>query len=262
MKKRVTLIINSVLLTLVSLCFSSVGMAEGGELTTLRVGINPYYKPLAYKQDGELTGIEPATALAVGKQLSRDIQFVELAWDDLLPALQKGDIDVIMSGMSVTEERKKRVDFSTTYLDIGQMAIIRISDAGSLSYPGALYKQGRTVGVEPNTTGESYAREFLTTAIIKTYITPSLAFTALRNGDINYYIHDAPTSWELAQTQEYNDLLPLYRSLSNESLAWAVKKGNSALLADLNRALATLTSNGTVNAIQNRWIPVKVAVSH
>lgn len=253
---------NSVLLTLLSICFSSAGMAEGGKLNPLKVGVNPHYKPLVYKQDDKLTGIEPATALAVGKQLSRDIQFVELAWDDLLPALQKGEIDVIMSGMSVTEERKKQVDFSTPYLEIGQMAIIRLSDAGSLSYPGALYKQGRTVGVEPNTTGESYAKEFLTTAVIKTYATPSLAFIALRNGDINYFIHDAPTSWKLAQMQEYNDLLPLYRPLSTEPLAWAVKKGNSVLLADLNRALATLTNNGTVNAIQNHWIPVKVAVSH
>lgn len=252
----------SLLMILIGTAFSALVTAQGSATKPLLVGVNPFYKPMVFKEEGKLTGIEPATALEVGKLLSRDIQFVELDWEALIPALQQGDIDVIMSGMSITKERQETISFSRPYLEIGQMAIIRINNAGSLSYPGALYKEGRKVGVEPDTTGEAYAQEFLTTATIKPYNTPQQAFAGLRSGDIDYYIHDAPTSWKLAQSQENSDLLPLYRQLSTESLAWAVKKGNNALLNDLNQALATLTNNGTINLLQNRWIPVKVEVSN
>ncbi|MEH6558562.1 MAG: ABC transporter substrate-binding protein [Oceanicoccus sp.] len=227
----------------------------------LIVGVNPSYRPLVFKENDKLVGIDPATAMEVGKLLSRDIEFREMDFKALIPALQSGDIDVIMSGMSITDERKKQVDFSDSYLEIGQMAIVSMSRIGSLSYPTAIFNEGRTVGVEPGTTGETYAKEYLATATIKTYSTPKEAFVALRSNEIDYYIHDAPTSWKIGQTGEHSDLMPLYRSLTKEHLAWAVKKGNSSLLDDLNRALGKLTADGKIGAIQNRWIPVRVEVN-
>ncbi len=225
----------------------------------LVVGLNPEYKPLAFKNNGQLDGIEPMMAMAVGELMMRKVEIREMAWDELIPALESGKIDVIMSGMSITEGRKQRVDFSDPYLEIGQMAIIRMADIASLSRPSAITQPGRIIGVEPGTTGESYVKE-MTTATIKYYDNPPLAFAALRAGEINYYIHDAPTSWKIAQSQEYHDLMPLYRSLTREHLAWAVKKGNKVLLDQLNLALSELTRNGSVSLIQNHWIPVKVEI--
>tara|TARA_B110000902_G_scaffold267308_1_gene360242 strand:+ start:32779 stop:33549 length:771 start_codon:yes stop_codon:yes gene_type:complete len=233
----------------------------GAMAEPLVVGVNPYYRPLVFKENGTLVGIDPATAMEVGKLLSRDIEFQEMDFNALIPALISGDIDVIMSGMSITDERKQFVDFSESYLEIGQMAIVAMSKIGSLSYPAAIFDEGRTVGVEPGTTGETYTKDYLSTATIKTYTTPAAAFTALRSGEIDYYIHDAPTSWKIAETNDYSDLMPLYRSLTKEHLAWAVKKGNLSLLNDLNDALSRLKADGKINAIQNRWIPVKVEVN-
>ncbi len=227
----------------------------------LVVGVNPYYRPLVFKENDKLVGIDPTTAIEVGKLLSRKIEFKEMDFEALIPALKTGEIDVIMSGMSVTKERKQQVDFSDAYLEIGQMAIISMSKIGSLSFPAAIFDEGRSVGVEPGTTGESYAKEFLGTASIKTYTDPNQAFAALRSGEIDYYIHDAPTSWKIGQSSDHSDLMPLYRSLTEEQLAWAVKKGNTALLNDLNKALAKLKAEGRINAIQNYWIPVKVEVN-
>ncbi|ARN74821.1 ABC transporter substrate-binding protein [Oceanicoccus sagamiensis] len=227
----------------------------------LVVGVNPYYRPLVFKESDKLVGIDPMTAIEVGKVLSREIEFKEMDFEALIPALQSGEIDVIMSGMSVTQERQQVVDFSDAYLEIGQMAIIAMKKISSLSFPAAIFDEGRTVGVEPGTTGETYAKEFLGKSIIKTYADPQKAFAALRSGEIDYYIHDAPTSWKIGQTSEYSDLMPLYRSLTNEQLAWAVKKGNTRLLSDLNKALGQLKEEGKINAIQNHWIPVKVEVN-
>lgn len=232
----------------------------GAAAENLVVGVNPDYKPLAYKEDGQLAGIEPATAAATAKLLDKKLVFKELAWQDLIPALQRGDIDVVMSGMSITPERIKQVDFSRSYLKISQMAIIRMQDLARLASPGAMYQQGIRIGVEANTTGESFAKKNLVSATIDSFATPADAFAALRAGKIDFFIHDAPTSWEIAQSDDYNDLFALYRSLTEESLAWAVKKGNSSLLAELNQALSTLESNGTIKMIQSLWMPVKVEV--
>ena len=236
------------------LVFSLTSLAE-----PLVVGVNPEYRPMVFKENGELNGIEPMMALEVGKLLGRTIEFKEMQWAQLIPALESGEIDVIMSGMSVTELRKQQVDFTRPYLEIGQMAIIRMQDIGSLSLPGAMARPGMKIGVEPATTGEAYARGF-NEATIKLYDNPELAFAALRRGDINFYVHDAPTSWKIAQSSDYGDLMPLYRPLTKEQLAWAVKKDNQKLLDELNQALGQLITNGSAGLIQNHWIPVKVEV--
>jgi polar amino acid transport system substrate-binding protein len=239
---------------------SLASYADDSMKTPLVVGVNPFYKPLVFKKGDQLTGIDPEMALAVGKLLSRDIHFKELSFNELIPALQHGDIDVIMSGLSITDEREQKMDFTKNYLEIGQMAIISITNIGKLSYPGAISDPDRVIAIEPGTTGEAYAKKVLTAAKLKYFDTPDLAFKALRNGSVDFFIHDAPTSWKIAQSSDFSDLIPLYRPLTNEYLAWAVKKGNRSLLADLNTALVTLTEDGTVNRIQNRFIPVKIEV--
>jgi ABC-type amino acid transport substrate-binding protein len=95
---------------------------------SLRVGLTPNYPPVVFKEQGTITGLEADIARGVGEELGRPIAFVELAWEDLIPALEGGRIDVIMSGMFVTPVRQHRVRFVKPYLRIGQMAIIRKSD--------------------------------------------------------------------------------------------------------------------------------------
>ena len=244
-----------------SLIFALVLLTAGNAFADdLVVGVNPEYQPLAYKEDGKLTGIELATATATAKLLNKQLVLKELAWEDLIPALQRGEIDVVMSGMSITSERQKLVDFSNSYLQIGQMAIIRMADLSRLAPPGAIYQPGIRIGVESDTTGESYAKTSLTETAIKSFATPAGAFKALRAGDVDFFIHDAPTSWKIAQSNDYGDLFALYRPLTQESLAWAVKKGNQPLLAELNQALSTLKANGKLKLIQDHWMPVKVHV--
>ena len=82
----------------------------------------------------------------------------------------------------------------------------------------------------------------------------------MRNDVIDLYVHDAPTSWQLANGMENEDLISLYSPLTEEMLAWAVAKDNDALAAELNRALALMQANGTLQYILNRWIPVTVEV--
>ena len=226
----------------------------------LRVALSPDYKPLAFREDGKLAGIEVDNAREVGKVLGREVVFVEMTAGDYIEALNSGRVDVVMSGYSVTPERSQMVDFARPFMEVGQMGIILSERAGQLAHPRALFQQGARIGVEPGTTGENYARENFGQAEILTFASPAEAFAALRERRIDAYIHDAPTSWNLAQSREDQDLLSLFRPLTREELAWAVKKGNNRLLGQLNAALAELERSGRLRAIQNYWIPLTVQV--
>jgi polar amino acid transport system substrate-binding protein len=226
----------------------------------LRVALSPDYPPLVFKEDGMLVGIEVANASEVARILGRELQFVEMPMQGFIPALEAGRVDVVMSGFSATPERRAQVAFAQPFMQIGQMAIIRVDDAGRYAQPRALYRAGIRIGVEPGTTGETYVREHFDQAIIKNYADAAHAFTALRAGDTDVYVHDAPTSWGLAASKDNQDLLSLYRPLTSESLAWAVRKGNVVLLGQLNAALEELEGNGRLHVIQNYWIPIKVQV--
>lgn len=227
---------------------------------TLRVGMSVDYPPLAYKQEGRIVGIEADSALAVSKLLGRELKLVELDFEDLIPALQEGRIDVIMSGMSVTPKRSEQVVFAEPYMNIGQMAITVTRKAGRFAQTWAIYQDDVKVGVEPGTTGAAFAEEELPDAAVVYFATPDDAFAGLRKDQVDIYIHDAPTSWQLATQGDNADLISLYHPLTEEQLAWAVSRENGALIVDINRALAKLKSNGTLAYIMNRWIPVRVEV--
>lgn len=226
----------------------------------LRVALSPDYMPLAFFLDGELRGIEVDNAREVGSVLGRPVEFVQMGSTEYIEALNSGKVDVVMGGWSITPERSAEVDFARSFMQIGQMAIILAERAGQLAYPRALFQKGIKMAVEPGTTGQKYVEDSYPLADIRLYDSPGAAFEALRSKEVDVYIHDAPTSWNLASSRDNPDLLSLYKPLTREQLAWAVKKGNSALLRQLNDALSELEANGRLSAIQNYYIPVTVQV--
>ena len=237
-------------------------IGAGGALAAeaLRVGFSPDYPPLVYKQDGRVVGIEADNARAVGEILARPITLVELPFEQLIPALVAGRIDVIMSGLSATAQRSKQVAFTDAYMRVGQMAILHKDKVARFAQPWSIYREGVRVGVERGTTGDAFAQRELKDAKISYYDDSAAAFEGLRRDEIDLYVHDAPTSWQLAQSMENDDLISLYAPLTEEMLAWAVRLEDAALAAELNQALALMKSNGTLQYILNRWIPVKIEV--
>jgi len=243
---------------LISILFAI--LTAGAQAADLKVGVSGDYPPLIFKQDGRLVGIEADCARAVGDVMGQHLTLVEMPFEKLIPALQAGEIDVIMSGMSVTPERSQQVTFTEPYMEIGQMAILSTDKVAKFSMPWSLFQEGVRIGVEPGTTGAAFARDKLPDAKVSFYTDPAAAFEGLRKDEIDLYIHDAPTSWLLATNPDATDLISLYKPLTHEELAWAVRKDDLALAAELNSALKTLKSNGALRYIFNRWIPVTVEV--
>ena len=231
---------------------------------TLRVGVSTNYPPVIFNNNGEVSGIEADLARAVGKETGMDIKFVEMPWESLEAALDDGKINVVMSGVSVTSKRQQRVDFTRPYMVIGQMVLIKADNIMTLSSKMSMYQSGRRFGVEKNTTGQHYVNDTFHSAKIIAFDTVEQAIAALKANKIDYFVHDAPTIWKytvLPKTQD-RELFGLYEYMTEEPLAWAVKKGNTKLLEKLNSALAKLISQGVVNRITNKWIPLRIEVGN
>lgn len=245
-----------ILFGLLLLFGTSVAMAAG----PLRVGVSADYPPLVFRQGENIVGIEPDSARAVAEIISRKLSFVDMPFEKLVPALLAGEIDVIMSGFSVTAARSAKVLFTDAFMVVGQMAILHKDKLARFAQPWAVYRPGVRVGVEPGTTGAAFAERELKDAEIRFYEDSAAAFTALRSDQIDMYIHDAPTSWQLATSRDNSDLLSLYSPMTEEMLAWAVRPDDEALAGELNRALRLMKANGSLQYILNRWIPVRVEV--
>lgn len=226
----------------------------------LKVGVSADYPPMIYKQEGRFVGIEADNAKAVGDIMGQEMTLVDMPFEKLIPALQAGEIDVIMTGMSITPERSEQVIFTDPYMEVGQMVIMSIDKVAQFSKPWSIYREGVRIGVEPGTTGAQFVASKLADAQVSFFDDPDAAFAGLRNDKIDLYIHDAPTSWLLATTPDTRDLISLYNMLTDEQLAWAVRKDDERLADALNAALRTLKGNGVLRYILNRWIPVTVEV--
>jgi ABC-type amino acid transport substrate-binding protein len=227
----------------------------------LKVGITPNYPPLAFERDGKIVGIEPDLAAALAKQTGTRFVLVSTPWDELPEALNSREVDVVMSGVSITERRKQTVAFTSPYLAIGQMAVVRSEDLARLGGAGALDQKGVRVGVQRLTTGARYARDELNRATLVEFGSVESGIEALREKRIDAFIHDAPTVWRLTGRFEDDSsraLAGLYRPLTDEKIAWAVRKADAGTIgAALDAGLAKLRADGTLEQIIDRWITVR-----
>lgn len=224
----------------------------------LRVGMTTNYPPMVFKDHGHITGLEADFAHGLGEELGRPITLVELAWERLIPALQAGQIDVIMSGMSITEARQRQVRFVQPYIRVGQMAIIRKSDQLILGAPSLLYRTHKRVGYEAGTTGETFVREKLPDAQAVPLPSPAVGLQMLRAGTIDVLIHDATTVWRVDSDEANTTLIGLFTPLTEEYLAWAVRQTDTDLYRDLNTILAGWRRTGHLQSLFRKWLSFPV----
>lgn len=233
---------------------------NSASISTLRVGLTANYPPLVDKVNGKLEGIEIDLATEVGKDLGKRIQYVELPWDQLIPALTSGEIDVIMSGMSITDARKQEIAFTEPYMHIGQMAITRVDELQKLGSLSALLNAPITVGFERDTTGQTFVQTNMRNARPEPLDSVDAGVTALRSRRIDAFVHDAPTAWRIGSDPEYQDLIGLYWPLTDEFLAWGVRKSDKALRNVLSDEITTMQRDGRLARISRKWIKVRVEV--
>lgn len=233
---------------------SSAATAMGPSPNLLRVGISADMPPFIYRQGGQLVGLEIDFAKQMGKDLKREVRFVEMDWEDLIPALQANKIDIIMAGMSYTPERNAIISMTTPYMTSGQMVLVLRKNYQKYGLPGQVGNTKAKVGAEAGTTGEFMVQSSFPNATLVTYDSAKAGAMAVADGDVELFIHDAPTIYWLAGTYQNRGVTPARPVLAVDQMVWGVNRDNAELLQEVNALVSTWASNGELNRIVKRWV--------
>jgi len=232
-----------------------VSKSEESGIRVLRVGVTADYPPMIFKQGRKIAGVEADLAWLLAQGLNKNIEFVELRWEQLIPALMENRIDIIMSGMSVTDARKVRIDFSDYYLKSGLLTLMRAEDSSKYNSVDSIKESFSIVGIVKDTTGEAFVRRTFPKATrIIALSKANDAPDELKNRYIDLFIHDASSIVWLASENEA-ELKGFWKPLNEEYLAWGIRKGNQKLLSQVNAVLKKWKEDGTLNKVLSKWLP-------
>jgi polar amino acid transport system substrate-binding protein len=230
----------------------AVAVAPGP--TVLRVGVSPNSPPMIFKTSDGLVGVEKELAENLGQELGRKVVFVEEKWENLIDALCEDRIDIIMSSMSITAARSYRIAFSDPYLRVGQMELARADE--KYKYLGNLTALAdRGVGLKPGTTGDFLVRQEFPGVSRKYFNTGEAAAEALVRKKIDLFINDAPMIWYLAGQYESKGLAVTPIVLTEEQLAWGLRRTDTELRASVNAFLKKAQTNGSLTRTFSKWMP-------
>lgn len=216
----------------------------------LRVGTEPAFAPFEFPKENsnELTGFDVELLQAIGKQMGYKVEVSGMGFDALIPALNAGNIDVAVAGITITDERKQVVSFSQPYYTSGLIVMVKKDNKDVKSIDDL---KGKRIAAQIGTTGEMKARS-VEGAIVTTFNTQDEAALELKNGGVDAVVGDLPVmEYYLAQGGS-KFAMTVGEKMDAEPYGIAVKKG-SKLAADIDKAMNELKSNGEFDKIYNKW---------
>ena len=222
-----------------------------GKLTMSTNAAFPPYEMTA--DDGSFEGIDVEIAGAIADKLGLELQIDDMDFDAALMAAQSGKSDMVMAGVTVTEDRLVNLDFSETYSNGIQVVIVpEDSDITSIDD-----MTGKMIGVQRGTTGDLYCSDTVENGgfgeeNVTPYDNGLTAVQALLNGQVDCVVIDNAPAQEFVKANP--GLKILDTEYANEEYAIGVKKGNTQLLDAINGALAELKADGTVQSIVDKYI--------
>ena len=227
--------------------------SAAAELTTVEAGkltmaTNATFPPYEMTTDtGAFEGIDVDTAQAIAEKLGLELQIDDMEFDAALLSVQQGKADIVMAGVTVTDERKAVMDFSDSYAT-GIQSII-IPEGSDIATPDDL--AGKKIGTQRGTTGYIYCSDDFGDENVVAYDSGLTAVQALNNGQVDAVVIDN------APAQEYVAANPglaiLDTSYAEEDYAIGMAKG-SALEDAINAALEELKADGTLQSIVDKYI--------
>lgn len=281
MKKITALLLGTAMMLSLAACGSSASVSEStasseasstseaasteastetaGELTTVNAGkltmsTNAAFPPYEMTDDnGNYVGIDIEVAQAIADKLGLELQVDDMDFDAALLAAQSGKSDMVMAGVTVTEERQTVMDFSNTYATGIQVVIVpEDSDIASIDD-----MTGKMIGVQRGTTGDLYCSASVEDGgfgeeNVTPYDNGLTAVQALMNGQVDCVVIDNAPAREFVAANP--GLKILDTEYANEEYAIGVAKGNTQLLDAINGALEELQADGTVQSIVDKYI--------
>jgi polar amino acid transport system substrate-binding protein len=202
-------------------------------------------------KDKNIVGFDIDFFTAVAKEADLKVKFQNTAWDGIFAGIAVGKYDAIISSVTITDERKKKMDFSIPYINAGQVLIVsKASDAVVLAD-----LKGESVGAQIGTTG-SFEIKKTEGVTLKSYDEIGLAFEDMAAGRIAGVVCDTPVAADYAlQRAEYKDKFKIVgEPFTEEYYGIVVKKGNAELLDLINKGIRAVQAKGIDKELESRWL--------
>ena len=235
-------------------CFAACGgnnadTNDGTEKEVLTMCTNATFPPYEYYDGDKIIGIDAEIAQAIADKLGMELVIEDMEFNSIISYVNANDNAFGMAGMTVTEDRKKTVDFTTSYAKGIQSVIVKAdSDIKSIDDLA-----GKKIGVQLSTTGDIYATDDFGADFVTQYNKATDCVLGLTKGDVDAVIIDnAPAKVFVEQNE---GLVLLDAAYADEDYAIAVKKGDAELLEKLDTAITELIADGTVAKIVEKYIP-------
>jgi len=243
---------------------SLLGQAVAGEqLQTIKdkgvinVGLEGTYPPFSFvDENGKLTGFEVELSEALAKELGVKAKVQPTKWDGILAALESKRLDVVVNQVTISDERKKKYDFSEPYTISGIQALILKKKAEALKINAAADLAGKKVGVGLGTNYEQWVKQTVPQADVRTYEDDPSKFADLRNGRIDAILVDRLAALEYAQKAKDTELAGAAFSRLESGIA--LRKGEPELLDAINKALDKLRADGTLAKLSEKYFGADV----
>lgn len=213
-------------------------------------------RPADERKGGQITrfgGFDIDLARAMAGELGVDFAPVNTRWTSIIQALTLGRCDIIISGMSVTEARRRKVDFSDPYMQIGQTVLVNNRLADQVTSYSDLNDPKYAVASKPGTTGEEAVIRFMPKADYRPFNSEMAAATAVANGDVDAFVYDRPFNATFVAMHGAQDVVFLDQPFTDEAIAFAIRKDDPDFLEWLNAFLSELRADGRYDTMRSKW---------
>ncbi len=218
----------------------------------LVIGMELNYPPFEMTDaNGNPTGVGVDLAHALAAYLHRDIEIQNMPFEGLIPALKTGRIDLIISSMTATDERRESIDFSDPYLSTG-LAIL-VQKNSPIQGVADLDKPGVNVVVKTGTTSATYARDHLQHANVLVFPEDSTCALEVIQGKADAFIYDQMSIYQFAKKHP-ESTRGLLAPFQHESWAIGIRKGNSALETQVNAFLQDFRAHHGFDALGDKYL--------
>lgn len=218
------------------------------ETGKLQAGSDTSFAPFEFSDEaGGYIGFDVDLVTAIAKKMGLEAVVVATAWDGIIPNLVADRYDIIMSAMTITEERKQQISFTDGYIDTNLAITTKLSDPIT---DGAGLKD-KIVGVQVDTTGQFEVEKIAGVKEIKKYENSVAAIQDLLAGRIDAVVNDSPVN--AYYTRESADYGNTGKIGSDDQYGYGIKQENTALREAMNAALAELRADGTYDKIYAKW---------
>lgn len=216
----------------------------------LVVATDTAFVPFEFKQGNQYVGFDVDLWAAIAKELKIDYTLKPMDFSGIIPGLQTRNVDLALAGITITEERKKAIDFSDGYYKSGLLVMVKANNDQIKSINDLT---GKVVAVKSGTGSVDYAKQHIKSKDLRQFPNIDNAYMELGTNRADAVLHDTPNILYFINTAGKGQFKSVGESIEAQQYGIAFPKGSNELREKVNGALKTLRENGTYNTLYKKW---------